>query len=151
MLEKIFPIKIFYRWKGDVAEDFNPVLTQIDEGGNDSHSYKPFLKWIVEDGGKIRTIQRSDKTVGIFKKYEIRYNLPNFIEDDFRKENGGGYDMMDIEIFVFNECVAYDIGIWKIKKKTGEKEIENKNIYHMGKLDTDTYFTDYLQWSYDKE
>ena len=98
MLERIFPIKVFYRWKGDVAEDFNPVLTPIDEGGDDSHSYKPFLKWIVEDGGKIRTVQRSDKTVGIFKRYEIRYNLPNFIEDDFRKENGGA----------FNSCLMCD-------------------------------------------
>ena len=97
----------------------------------------------------METVYRSDKTIGPYKHYHFIYDLQNHIEGEYRENNGGGYDMMDIDISEFNESVVYEIGIWKVKKKTGEKMKETKNMYHIGKLSTEEYFTDDIQYSYE--
>ena len=156
-LEKIFPTKIYYNWCcldtcpencdiHEVPKNFNPVLTPIIKNVSTNIA----SRWIIENH-KLKLINRNNKTKGHYKCYKIRYELPNHIEGDYRKYQGGGADIMEIEIYVYDKCVTYDLGIWKIKKKTGQKELENKNMYNMGNLDTNIYYTDYLEWSYDLE
>lgn len=162
ILEKIFPTRIYAKWACRSSNcdglasgichihkhpyNFNPIINPIAE----KYSTNP-IETIHYNSmkDKMETILRSHKTIGPYKHYHFIYDLPNHIEGEYRENNGGGCDMMEIDISEFNESVVYEIGIWKVKKKTGENMKENKNMYHMGSLSTKEYFTDFVEYSYE--
>ena len=145
ILNKLFPIEIFYRWKIDKPEGFNPVINPINTGIREI----PLVYNVYLDG-KWQDYEYK-KAIGNYNTYEIRYNLQNHLDGKYREDNGWGKDIMDINIIVYDNVVIYDIGIYKIKKKTGNRAIEDKNIYYIGKMDKNLYYADYIDYRYVRE
>ena len=141
-LNKILPTNFYYKWKKKDTQ-FNPFVKHIKSGEQYQHTYTNSL--VVGD----TVLNVENISVEPYKEYNIVLEVPNHIEGEYRQNNGGGCDMMEIDISEFNESVVYEIGIWKVKKKTGENMKENKNMYHMGSLSTKEYFTDFVEYSYE--
>jgi hypothetical protein len=145
----VIPLTRYFKWQcrntcsigcenHKFSFNFNPLLTPVLSQGN--YIYIDPEKDIGFDGCSIER--------GNYTKYSITYTLPNLVKRNEINNN----DIMDVDILVFENYVIYEFGIWRIKRKTGEKEKETKCMYYLGEfdneLDKENYFTDYLTYSY---
>ena len=144
-LNKILPKNCYYKWKKNEIQ-FNPFVKHIKSGEQLSLSLK---EWFI--GGSAFNIDNINKILGNYYEYNIVLEVPNHIEGEYRQNYGGPNDMMEINITQFEKCVFYDIGIYKLKKKNDEKNIENQHWFHLGNFDKNEYFTDYIEYKYARE
>ena len=137
-LNKILPTNFYYKWKKKDTQ-FNPFVKHIKSGEQFQLTYANSL--VVGN-----TVFNEP-----YKEYNIVLEVPNHIEGEYRQNYGGSNDMMEINITQFEKCIFYDVGIYKLKKKTGEKNIENQHWFHLGDFDKNEYFTDYIEFKYTRE
>ena len=122
-LNKIIPKRIYYKWEEDVNLNFNPQLTPIYESHPDHND---------------------EKTYQVF---DIRYEFPNFLEEEERRIKCSEKDIMDIRVKLYSDKVDIYSGIYKIKKKEGFKEKERFNFYYKGDLNNN-YYWDWIDIKY---
>ena len=96
-------------------------------------------------------IMKNPKITGPWKKFSLTFPLSGYVEDEKRAKSARGRanDILMATIVQFEDCVTYNIGVWRIKRKNGEGAKEGKHIYYLDGLSPDTYFTDFLEWTFD--
>ena len=87
------------------------------------------------------------------KRFRYKFNIKNVHDSPLRKESHVDDDIVDVRIEYKNNIYYYDVGIYKLKMKNIEEnnctpEKMRKDIYHKGSLE-DTYFWDFLEFSYE--
>jgi len=87
------------------------------------------------------------------KRFHYKFYIKNLHNNHHRKEFHIDDDIVDVRIEYINNTYRYEFGIYKLKLKTKEEnnftpEKMRKDIYHKGPL-ADTYFWDFLEFSYE--
>ena len=154
------PLTRYYQWqclktcpldceKHEYPFEFNPILTPVLSQGNYGVNFESVFN----------APTHGFSPIGNYTKYSISYGLPNLVEGNrvpsilFEHSNVSHryslHDMMHVDILVFENSVIYHVGIWRIKRKTGENAKETKCMYYLGEFDQEHFFTDYLLYSYE--
>jgi hypothetical protein len=139
-LRRVVRYDYYYRWQ--CRASCLPSCT----GHRHPLSYNPVLTPVYTGSGSPPTpssLPSNPKAVGAWKKFSICFPLLNCVQ----RERSS--DLLHVTIVQFDHCVTYDVGIWIIKRKTGEGAKERDHMYYLDGLPPDTYFTDYLEWSFD--
>ena len=87
------------------------------------------------------------------QRFCYKFNIKNLHDSPLRKESHVDDDIVEVRIEYKNNIYYYEVGIYKLKMKNIEEnnctpEKMRKDIYHKGSL-ADTYFWDFLEFSYE--
>ena len=88
------------------------------------------------------------KASGPWQHFSLCFRLLNG-SDRVKRERSS--DLILATIVQYEHCVTYDVGMWIVKKRTGEHPHENNGMYVSAELSSKEYFTDYHQWKFDVE
>jgi hypothetical protein len=85
--------------------------------------------------------------------FRYKFYIKNLYDDPLRKESHVDDDIADVRIEYKNNIYYYEISIYRLKMKNEQEnnftsEKMRKDIYHKGAL-ADTYFWDFLEFSYE--
>ena len=87
------------------------------------------------------------------KRFRYKFYIKNLNNNRDRKEFHIDDDIVDVRIEYINNTYYYEISIYRLKMKNIDEnnftpEKMRKDIYHKGPL-ADTYFWDFLEFSYE--
>ena len=87
------------------------------------------------------------------QRFRYKFHIKNLYDNPLRKESHIEDDIVDVVIKYKNNICYYEISIYRLKMKNMEEnnctpEKMRKDIYHKGSL-ADTYFWDFLEFSYE--
>ena len=151
-VRSIVRMDAYYKWScGDLCGphcnvhrhgvDFNPILHPVVSNPPSTFLYIP-----PHHLGRL-----DSKFMQPWQKFTFTVPLPKLVNGgSLHKPRSRINDMLEVTIVQYADSVSYEMGVWRVRRKTGEKpEMEEKNMYYLDGLSRELYYTDFLMWCYD--